>query len=520
MHHCLNVDEIVRLLACDLAASGAKATAVALACCSKSFETPVLDMLWETQDRLTPLLKCLPQEIWKEEGGIFVSHVIVLGALSAPDHLYRKSFQRIPTKAEWADFRKHTRRMKELKVDTSKDPVTLEILLALQFRTADEPFLPRLKTFNCQKPAEAFIPFIPFFLSPKMMNIGIAFAPDSRTVVIASTISRISRLCSDLECINLQGLARDPVVIEAVSEILLVSNRDSPRQFLVDSPLTEEAREVVYKLPKLSDLSAVILGRTVLPPVALPNLVSIDIEYDDSLDWLQGFRGATLEKLESVWVYSKCEQIGDFIGAFESAVVTASAHKTLSLFTFSTSRPWDPNYSSLLSFKQLETLQIEFSCDGGCSSKVDDDVITTLAQAMPKLKHLKLGRAPCRTTTGASVNGLIDLASRCPQLSELRIHFQVGSLIAATSSAAKVPPPDDEPAIQRKVCALRVLEVGETPVPVQSASTVALFLLQVFPRLRDIKYTHSGWRPAAETVKNFRQFDAFVRRTGKARGRM
>ena len=82
MHHCLNVDEIVRLLACDLAASGAKATAVALACCSKSFETPVLDMLWETQDRLTPLLNCLPQEIWKEEGGVFVSHVIVLGALT------------------------------------------------------------------------------------------------------------------------------------------------------------------------------------------------------------------------------------------------------------------------------------------------------------------------------------------------------------------------------------------------------------------------------------------------------
>ena len=61
MHTCLRVDEIVRLLACELVASEAKATAVSLACCCKDYEDPVLDELWETQEELAPLLKCFPQ---------------------------------------------------------------------------------------------------------------------------------------------------------------------------------------------------------------------------------------------------------------------------------------------------------------------------------------------------------------------------------------------------------------------------------------------------------------------------
>ena len=73
MHPCLNVDEILRLLARELVASGAQATSVALGSCCKSFEDPVLDALWETQDQLTPLLKCFPQDVWEEGHGYFVS---------------------------------------------------------------------------------------------------------------------------------------------------------------------------------------------------------------------------------------------------------------------------------------------------------------------------------------------------------------------------------------------------------------------------------------------------------------
>ena len=72
MHACLNVDEIVRLIAGELVESKTKAAAVALASCCKGFEGPVLDVLWETQDGLLPLLKSLPGDVWNE-GGYAVS---------------------------------------------------------------------------------------------------------------------------------------------------------------------------------------------------------------------------------------------------------------------------------------------------------------------------------------------------------------------------------------------------------------------------------------------------------------
>ena len=84
MHTCLTVDEIIRLIARELVKSKDKATAVALACCSKLFEDPVLDLLWETREKLFPLIKSLPGDIWNE-GGCSVSGP-TMRALSSLNH--------------------------------------------------------------------------------------------------------------------------------------------------------------------------------------------------------------------------------------------------------------------------------------------------------------------------------------------------------------------------------------------------------------------------------------------------
>jgi hypothetical protein len=112
----------------------------------------------------------------------------------------------------------------------------------------------------------------------------------------------------------------------------LACNRDSLEIFEVDSPLTEEAREFVYQLPRLSDLWAVINEPTSLPRVALPNLTDIDVEYDYDHDWLEGFRGATVEKLASVTFHCEFDAIDGFLEAFERVALTISAQNTLSSF--------------------------------------------------------------------------------------------------------------------------------------------------------------------------------------------
>ena len=63
MHPCLYVDEIARIIARELVAFDGQATSVALACCCKTLEDPVLDILWETQSRVLLLLKPLPRDV-------------------------------------------------------------------------------------------------------------------------------------------------------------------------------------------------------------------------------------------------------------------------------------------------------------------------------------------------------------------------------------------------------------------------------------------------------------------------
>ena len=104
MHPCLYVDEILGLIAHELVTSTGWATSVALACCCKSFEDPVLDALWETQSRVLPLLNSLPDDVWGE-GRCHVSAPMACVSLSL-NCLIQKSLKRLPTALEWARFRK------------------------------------------------------------------------------------------------------------------------------------------------------------------------------------------------------------------------------------------------------------------------------------------------------------------------------------------------------------------------------------------------------------------------------
>ena len=68
MHPCLYLDEIVRLIAHELIAAKREATAVALACCCKPLQDPVLDVLWDAHPHFFKLLKILPENIWSSAG--------------------------------------------------------------------------------------------------------------------------------------------------------------------------------------------------------------------------------------------------------------------------------------------------------------------------------------------------------------------------------------------------------------------------------------------------------------------
>jgi len=376
-----------------------------------------------------------------------------------------------------------------------------------------EPLLPNLKTLQFSPVIAEFIPSILLLVSPGITTIDIGFGRHHYLkALIASTIAAFPTSCPNMRRIHLRSLPRDPIITAAVSELLLTTNRNTLRSLCVDSPLTEGAREVICKLPDLCTLGVIIERDTSLPSLALPNLREMIVKcYHDDDDWLQMFHGATLERLETFVFASRSKRIGDFLGAFERAALAASIQNTLSVFGLYTSCSWNPTYSSLLPFTQLKELIIKFSCNGGCFSSVDDDIITDLARAMPKLEHLLLGGVPCRhIPTGVTAKGLMVLARHCPNLSSLRIHFQVASLIAPPLAARITP--NAEPTTPRRDCGLRSLEVGEIPVPEESVSVVALTLARIFPSIESITYIDENWKKVIEAISISKRI---VDRSGK-----
>jgi len=403
-------------------------------------------------------------------------------------------------------------------MDDSGDSIAPDVLLALQLRTGNEPLLPRLETFNCEAVSQALVPFIPLFLSSRTFRITIGFAAGAPTVMIASTIARLSTLCPDIRSLLIVPLPSHQAITEAASELLLACNRDTLQFFLVDSPFTEDARGILYNLPKLRELLITIQGPTLLPRVALPDLEAVCVWWDSTYDWLQGFRGATVGRLQTIMLRptSESAQVDNFLEEFQSVALATSSQDTLSDFYFRTSQSWSPSYLSLLGFKQMARLEIEFSCRDGCSSTVDDSIITSLAQAMPKLEILRLGRAPCSAPTGVTLKGLVALACHCIQLSELRVHLQAGKLAEAATSTEPLLPSENAAVIPRTNCALRSLQVGKAPIQRQVTSAVALTLLHVFPQILDVEYIDPQWENVAETIKLFKRIGCHVDRTSKA----
>ena len=505
MHACLNVDEIVRLIACELVASGAEATAVALARCHKGFEDPVLDTLWETQDQLLPLLRSLPRDVWNEdECTVSTSTTSVFTPLNC---LVRKSFRRFPTPPEWARFRKYARRMRGL---CGLDDLSSEVFSVLQHYVSKEPLFQNLKTLELWSTTEELVPFIPLFLSSATIAFAFSFdeSPDLFPAMVVSMITTLPTLCPNLQEINLDSLPQHPTTTAAVSGMLLASNRNTLRSLHIDSPLTEEALEVVCKLPNLRELSVIVERDTALPMLVLPNLTDLSITYEDDSDWFGQFRGGTFGKLETVSFHSESEQIGDLLEGFERVALATSIHNTLLQLFLYMACSWNPNYSSLLPFTQLVHLVVHFPCDGDdCSSTVDDDVTTALAQAMPKLRHLALGDMPCNVPTGITVKGLAVLAHHCPDLSTLRVHFQVDSLVTPPETDAV--PSDARYAPLQRGCDLVELEVGDIFVEQEEVATVAMTLALIFPRLESIAGGDTNWENVMDAICDSRKIDNY-----------
>ena len=390
--------------------------------------------------------------------------------------------------------------MRELEDYNISDTLSSEVFSIMQLYTINEPLLPNLTTLELSKIGESLVPFLPLFLSPRITSITFGYFTSSLPKsVVASVIINLPTPCPNLREINLRFLPSDPMITAAVSRMFVATNQNALQEFHANSPFTEVASEAVYKSRNLRGLSVVIEKGTFIPSVSLPNLTYPKIECDDGSDGLQLLRGATFGKLEFVSFDLRYGPNSNFLEAFKDAALSSSIQNTLWTICLSMECSWDPSYSSLLPFTQLVHLNIFPPCDENCS-RVDDNIVIDLSRAMPQLETLRLGFGPCHSFTGGvTAKGLMALARNCPNLSSLCIHFQVASL--------RDPPTGLETTRNAGCsaswtgCVLAAFEVGDILVPEDSASTVALTLLRIFPRIKTIHSNNDGWIEVQDMIR-------------------
>jgi hypothetical protein len=159
-------------------------------------------------------------------------------------------------------------------------------------------------------------------------------------------------------------------------------------------------------------------------------------------------------------------------------------------------RPWRPNYRSLLPFKQLRELEIEFSCEDGCSSTMDDDIITDMARAMPRLETLQLGEnraePPPVSQPRDSQPWLVIAQIYPPSTSTFEwIASMPHQRLLGLLTLGPQPGRD---------CALTDLDVGKTPMLEESALMAALTLVRIFPNIMQIDYTDENWGKVSDSI--------------------
>lgn len=363
----------------------------------------------------------------------------------------------------------------------------------------DGPLLPNLEYFKWGKTTAEFALSIPMLLSARTTSIHLNLLPCDGTneidgAMIGSVVAAIPRQCPNIRSFSIDfGTSRaepgDPTFPAGLSTFLLTTNRDILQAFVVDSTLTGEGYEVVCGLPNLCELGTAVGGLTPLPTLVLPHLTDMTIRHDQGYDWLQGLRGAVLGMLETLNIVAVAEYglVGDFFKAFEDAKLTTL--EALTTFQFHTVERWSPNYHSLLRsplpLARLQCLSIRSRCDHGFSwPALDDDVITDLVQAMPRLEFLALGHQTlCETPTGVTALGLAAIAIHCPGLATLHIHLLPASFGDHTVMAAALEVLSGTPG---QPCTLGTLSVGLVSIEEESVAAAAMGLALLFPSLEGI----------------------------------
>lgn len=369
--------------------------------------------------------------------------------------------------------------------------------------------LSNLQSLEWYSATETFS-YIDLFLSARLTSLNVRVVPDIPNV--GSILASLP--VGTLEELRFLDSSEDRAVQDAISNSVLRTTA-ALRSIEVSSDLSDAAIRHITRLPNLSDASVSFGNMGQLSASAdttFPSLRTLETRVDNGGGWKYLMQNA--KSLDSTVLHSLSVLQPEEIVAVFGFLIDEGFHRTMHRLSFAALQPCDliPHVlAPLVKFRTLTRLSVTSSCDPTrCRSRLTNDVLAQLAEALPQLVELFLGATPCRSPgREITLAGLRPLSTHCIYLETVQIHFSALDIPTDIPDDALTNPSDQEP-LGPNHCHLLQLVVGDLPVSASEDSLliIAYFLRQLFPRLSKIVRTvpDSPWERVQEHIDTFQKY--------------
>ena len=166
----------------------------------------------------------------------------------------------------------------------------------------------------------------------------------------------------------------------------------------------------------------------------------------------------------------------------------------------------DASFSSTVQmFRNLARLNVPYCCfpngEDRCTFKLNDDNVTELVTALPRLKDIILGRPCSENTCATTVACLLSISVRCVELQGLTIHFNTTKVVDDLKNISEGPRFRELRSLPR--CTLWRLKVFQIPLALDEPGfeAVTVGMVNIFPSLKRCEGFDEGWRELNKKLK-------------------
>ncbi|CAL1705178.1 unnamed protein product [Somion occarium] len=527
MHQIFRLDEIFEAICwfVKYESDGGKTLAALTRTC-RTFENVALAALWESQDSLVPLARCLGaaiQETWKSNENIKPTNILVRSDMistfrseSVNLYLAAQCTERLPTLSEWKREHKHALFIKTFV--SSQNPSILDhsidttVFIAL-FAHGSMPFFPNLQEFQwpLRGISDGDIPFITRFLGPKLekitLNMPNNYKLDMLTLDHLLTIHALKEM-------SLKGEAGLGSLL-SIRE--LITRSVQLRAFTCTIPLDLTHVRILATLRSLHRLSVI------MPPM-VDESFETSVGCDDPFPVLQTLTLAVSNLAGALHFIQLCpfthvaqfeleiqeNSLPDsprYLEALGTLMVKQFSSKALQAFRLTSEcgsgLPWDTTKairaSTLRPFLSFRNLAM-FHLDANWCYDLHNSFIEEAAKAWPSLRYIFLdpwGSWPVPRDRRLTLACFLPLVQHCPRIRNFAGLFE--GCVPYISDTTR-------PGNGHEAEFVRDIFVGHS---VSDIEAVALFLSDLFPHLEQIRSlseaddTHARWEEVTKKVKEY-----------------